>query len=76
LASFKDGFMVGRIMTIIIGNPLLLLFFFGGQRKVAKETRPLRCGKLPDPMVSVAWAKTRFVRWAVGIFSLNNDYRN
>ncbi|MFZ2633912.1 MAG: hypothetical protein WA081_06350 [Desulfosalsimonadaceae bacterium] len=40
MASFKDGFMVGRIMPIFIGNPLLFLLFFGGQRKVAKEALP------------------------------------
>jgi len=42
----------------IFSNFMTFLLFLMG-KKSNKRTQPVRCGKLPDLMISVAWAKTR-----------------
>jgi hypothetical protein len=57
--KFDKPWIKLEIPTLIIGNLLSSLLFFGGQRKVTKETRPAIAESPLNRMVSVARAKTR-----------------
>jgi len=65
------------IFYVAIDNPQsFALLFFGVQRKVTKEIRPaLRKAPL-SAQVSMAWAKTRWLKWHASSSCADNFLNN